>query len=247
MIQEQQGNTPNPHQSAKVGLVLFGVAGGCVAAVTWALWDGRAALAVFAASIILGLFWAVVLMSTNINHRAYMERRIVDAKATQIENESKANLIHAKNQQRQLDMQLLATQPQQPMLPAPQPSTPSPAQPQLIRVWIVPKKGNAAVAQCSTRLVQWAISDCWPQAAREYVTTDGQKVRVWKHRDQDFSEVATFMVKIGAWVMNGTSYNWREGITQQSMIAWYHTAMRGGGDVGLPESISPVMSMEVYQ
>lgn len=98
MVQNQQGNTPNPHDSAKVGLVLFGVAGACVAVVTWVLWSSQAALLVFAGAIVLGLIWAVMLMSTNINHRAYMERRIVDAQATKIENESEAAIVLAKTE-----------------------------------------------------------------------------------------------------------------------------------------------------
>lgn len=246
-IQSPHGNpaSPSPHRSAALGLTLFIVGGLALGIAAGNVWNREAGWMVFGISVVVGLLWSVQLMGSTINHRAYMERRVIDARAVQIENESRANLVHAKIEHAKQIAEIQSPKPQ-PMLAAPQQGQPAQQQPALIRVLVMPRKGQAVFVECSTRLVQWAISDCWPLAAREYVTTDGQKVRVWKHRDADFTEVAQFMVKIGAWIENGASFNWREGITQQAMIEWYRGAMRNGGEASLPEALSPVAMVDVF-
>ena len=175
MVQPPHHNTPSPYRSAALGLTLFVVGGFFTALAAGVVWGGPAGWLVFGGAVVVGLLWSVMLMSVTINHKAYLERRIVDAQAAKIENESEVAVITARTQEMQVYQHRAGYDPQSPAAYVPMITTSAtgisapgrslPPYPEKIRVMVVPRKGPGQVLECPTRLVQWAISDCWPIAA----------------------------------------------------------------------------------
>jgi hypothetical protein len=230
-------------QMAFVTLLLCGVGGFFAAIPAGLVWGSQLAFGTFGVGVVVGVIQASIIMVRSLNHRAELQSQIVYAQTTKIINESEAQLSTARTREIEAQQRVALPAPQpQPLLPAPSAiqttGTFQALPPEKIRVWVVPPKGHAQAFECATKLVQWAIADCWPIAAREYATSNGEKVRIWKHRDQDFTEAAQFMVRVGAWVERGTTFEWREGMTQPLMIEWFRSAMRNNGDAGLPASLS---------